>query len=66
VIRNLQREIMIGTLQGRITELEVTLARHLHEKTKEGGVLGRTKPMVDLTMWMSSPGGTDHTVTLLV
>lgn len=63
-MRNIQRDNMIGTLQGRINELEFTLARLLHEKAKEGGGLGRSKPLVDLTMWMSSPGGSDHAVTL--
>ena len=63
VMWNVQRENMIGTLQRRINELELTLARHLHEKAKEGSGLGRNKPMVDLTMWMSSPGGSEHVVT---
>jgi hypothetical protein len=34
----------------------------LHEKGREDG--GQVKPMVDLTMWMSSPTGSDHAVTL--
>jgi hypothetical protein len=53
---------MNNNLQTRIQELESSLARLLHAKGKEDG--GQSKSMVDLRMWMSSPYGSDHVVTL--
>ncbi|TFK37394.1 hypothetical protein BDQ12DRAFT_713501 [Crucibulum laeve] len=46
------RENMISNLQLKITTLESTVARMLKEKGKEAGP--DAKPMIDLSMWMSS------------